>query len=169
MSDISNIVSSFKLQDKLNPKIWYLPNEKFMGDPNGQKYEMRPEVRARLLEVAYDYIESLDVDIVVSDILMTGSLANFNWSKYSDVDIHIVADYNQFPKDTQELYDELFRMKKTIYGLFKIKYCEFSSLQNKRLFAVQGHSINPFGRTVPLEFLCQQGFVFNKNFSTVKT
>lgn len=117
MSDISNIVSSFKLQDKLNPKIWYLPNEKFMGDPNGQKYEMRPEVRARLLEVAYDYIESLDVDIVVSDILMTGSLANFNWSKYSDVDIHIVADYNQFPKDTQELYDELFRMKKTIYGL----------------------------------------------------
>ena len=117
MSGLQSIISSFHLQDKLNPKIWYLPKEKFMGDPEGQHYQMKPEVRTHLLKVAYDYIESLDVNIVISDILMTGSLANFNWSKYSDVDIHIVADYNQFPKNTQELYDELFRMKKTIYGL----------------------------------------------------
>lgn len=117
MSNLQSIIKSFHLQDNLNPKIWYLPNEKSMGDPNGQNYKMRPEVRSRLLEIAYDFIDSLNVDVVFSDIIMTGSLANFNWSKYSDVDIHIIVDYDQLPKNSHDLYDELFRMKKTIYGV----------------------------------------------------
>ena len=45
----TDILKSFKPQSELNPKIWYLPNEKRMGDPEGQKYKMRPEVRERLL------------------------------------------------------------------------------------------------------------------------
>ena len=36
------ILKSFETQNELNPKIWYTPNEKFMGDPEGQKKKMRP-------------------------------------------------------------------------------------------------------------------------------
>jgi len=109
MSNLKNILNSFHLKDELNPKIW-----KSSGD--GEK-TMNPKVRTHLLEITYDFIESLDVDIIISDIIMTGSLANYNWSNYSDVDIHIIADYQQFPKNTQELYSELFHLKKTVYGL----------------------------------------------------
>jgi hypothetical protein len=47
---------------------------------------------------------------------MTGSLANYNWSDYSDVDIHLMVDYNQFNENEKELYDELFYLKKSIYN-----------------------------------------------------
>ena len=32
----------------------------------------------------------------IYDIILTGSLANFNWSKYSDVDLHILIDFDEF-------------------------------------------------------------------------
>jgi predicted nucleotidyltransferase len=100
----------------LNPKIWYLPNEKRMGDPEGQKYEMKPEVRERLLEIAYQFLDYLNVDLIVTDIVLTGSLANYSWSKYSDFDIHIIANYNQFPQAQLELYKELFMLKKALFN-----------------------------------------------------
>jgi hypothetical protein len=108
MINSKNIISSFKLQKTLNPKFW---------SKSGGKYIIKPDVRDILLKITYDFIDSLNVDIVFSDVVMTGSLSNYNWSKYSDVDIHIVVDYEQFQSDTYELYDELFRMKKTLYGL----------------------------------------------------
>jgi murein DD-endopeptidase MepM/ murein hydrolase activator NlpD/predicted nucleotidyltransferase len=116
MGNIQSILSSFNQQDNLNPKIWYLPKEKYMGDPDGQSYMMNPKVRNRLLEIANEFVNFLDVDIIVSDVLMTGSLANYNWSKYSDIDLHILTDFNQFSKKELPLYEELFRLKKTIYN-----------------------------------------------------
>lgn len=112
----TDILKSFKPQSELNPKIWYLPNEKYMGDPEGQKYEMKPEVRERLLEIAYQFLDYLNVDLIVTDIVLTGSLANYNWSKYSDFDIHIIANYNQFPQAQLELYKELFMLKKALFN-----------------------------------------------------
>lgn len=112
----SDILKSFKPQSELNPKIWYLPNEKYMGDPEGQKYKMRPEVRERLLEIAYQFLDYLKVDLIVTDIVLTGSLANYSWSKYSDFDIHIITNYNQFPQEQLELYKELFMLKKALFN-----------------------------------------------------
>ena len=89
------IIKSFKPQDELNPKIWYLPKEKNMGDSDGQEMKMRPEVREKLLEIAYQFLDYLKIEVMVTDIVLTGSLSNYNWSKYSDFDIHIIINYNQ--------------------------------------------------------------------------
>ena len=43
MSKDKKIINSFYLQDELNPDVWILPNEKFMGDPEGQKPKLKPE------------------------------------------------------------------------------------------------------------------------------
>jgi len=107
MGDLKSILSSFKVQDNLNPKIW----KKSEGG-----IIMNPKVRNRLLEIAHDFIEFLNVDFVISDIVMTGSLANYNWSKYSDVDIHILADFKQFNDIERPLYEELFYLKKSLYN-----------------------------------------------------
>jgi predicted nucleotidyltransferase len=116
MSNLASILSSFHLQDKLNPKIWVLPNERAMSDPKGQVETMKPKVRERLLQIAYEFIDFLGVDVVVSDVIMTGSLANYNWSKFSDVDLHIIIDFNQFSEKELPLYEELFRLKKTLFN-----------------------------------------------------
>jgi len=104
MSNLKSILSSFHLQDELNPKIWESSNK------------MSPKVRERLLEIAYEFIEFLGVDVIISDVVMTGSLANYNWSKYSDVDLHLIADFEQFSERELPLYEELFKLKKTLFN-----------------------------------------------------
>lgn len=116
MSNLKSILSSFNTKDKLNSKIWVLPNERFMSDPKGQVETMKSKVRERLLDIAYEFIEFLNVDVIVSDVRMTGSLANYNWSNYSDVDLHIIVDFEQFNEKELPLYEELFRLKKTLFN-----------------------------------------------------
>jgi hypothetical protein len=103
----STLIKSFDLKKELNPKIW----EKF-----GDSVRMEPIVRNRLLEIANEFIDFLGIDILISDIIMIGSLANYNWSKYSDIDLHIVVNYSQFPSSTKELYVEFFDLKKIIFN-----------------------------------------------------
>ena len=104
MSNLKSILSSFHLQDELNPKIWESSDK------------MSPKVRERLLQIAYEFIEFLGVDVVISDVVMTGSLANFNWSQYSDVDLHLIADFEQFSEKELPLYEELFKLKKALFN-----------------------------------------------------
>jgi hypothetical protein len=77
---------------------------------------MTSKVRERLLEIAYEFIEFLGVDVIISDVVMTGSLANYNWSQYSDVDLHLIADFEQFSEKELPLYEELFKLKKTLFN-----------------------------------------------------
>lgn len=52
-----------------------------------------PEVADNLRKIAEDFINSLPVEVDIEDIRLTGSLANYNWSNYSDVDLHIIVDF----------------------------------------------------------------------------
>ena len=94
-SEITEIVNpedvdlkSFELQDELNDEFWH--------DGKLDIY-----ARKNLLVIARDFIEGLEIgDIPVEDIIMTGSLANYNWNKdYSDIDLHIVSDFEQIADD----------------------------------------------------------------------
>jgi len=104
MSNLKSILSSFHLKDELNPKIWESSDK------------MSSKVRDRLLDIAYEFIEFLGVDVIISDVVMTGSLANYNWSRFSDVDLHLIADFEQFSEKELPLYEELFRLKKTLFN-----------------------------------------------------
>ena len=105
--DTSDILKSFESQDELNQKIW---------EKDGKSYMMRPEVREKLLETANIFIDFLGVDVIVTDIIMIGSLVNYNWSKFSDIDLHIVVNFNQFPENSRDLYLEFFDLKKVIFN-----------------------------------------------------
>ena len=115
MESDSKIINSLYLQDELNPEIWYFPNEKHMGDPDGQKQKLKPEIRDRLLKIANIFIDYLDVDLYIEDVVLIGSLTGYNWSEFSDFDLHIIYNIDKLEGDT-ELYKELFRLKKTIFN-----------------------------------------------------
>ena len=77
--------------------------------------EMRPEVRTRLIEIAQLFVEYLDVEgFEVYDVVLTGSLANYNWTEFSDFDLHVVTDYRDLQCD--DLAEAFYRAKKTIWN-----------------------------------------------------
>ena len=79
-----NIISSFKVHEELNPDIWFIDNG---------SYKMIPEIRVSLLNIVDDYKNFVNVDMEIEDVILTGSLSNFNWSRFSDVDLHIVMNF----------------------------------------------------------------------------
>ena len=79
------ILQSFGVKDTLNSEIWDYDNSKNDKEPN-----LKPEIAEKLLEIADDFISFLGVDVDVEDITMTGSLANYNWSSFSDIDTLVV-------------------------------------------------------------------------------
>jgi hypothetical protein len=81
------IVGSFKPKDSLSDQIFEVSDDDFL---------MREDIRKGILEITNQYLDFIDVDFFVHDILFTGSLANYNWSEYSDVDIHILIDMSEF-------------------------------------------------------------------------
>lgn len=108
MEKIKSILNSFSLKDELNPKVWENPS-----DPSEAK--MKPKVRTALDKIAEKFIEYLGDDVPVEDIILTGSLSNFNWSEYSDFDLHILVDMKQY-EDDAELKKESFDLKKGIFN-----------------------------------------------------
>ena len=65
-----------------------------------------------LLKIVKDFLIDLPFDLEVEDITLTGSLANYNWSRYSDVDLHILVDFKKVD-DNQELVAQFFRNLQT--------------------------------------------------------
>ena len=117
MSNLKNILSSFKLRNTLNLKIWELSDKDKDSNNTPNNYKIYPEIRERLLEIAYRFIDSFDIDVVIDDIIITGSLVNFNWSKFSDVDLHVLINFKQFPEKHRSLYVELLDLKKVLFNL----------------------------------------------------
>ena len=98
------IQQGFTQHKELNPQLF---------DENKQ---LRPIVREKLLEIADDFIGSLGVDhIDFDDIVITGSLANYNWNPYSDIDLHVIYDFKEIDSD-QDLVYEFFQAKKGVWN-----------------------------------------------------
>jgi hypothetical protein len=82
--------------------------------------KLKADVREKALAVADELINSLNesgVKIVLKDLILTGSNASYNYTKDSDIDLHLVAD-------TSELEDP--------DGLYPIIYQAFKSAFNKK-------------------------------------
>ena len=59
-----------------------------------------PSVRTKLLQIAHDFYADLKVISPIDDIQLTGSLANYNWTEHSDLDIHILLDFSKINEDS---------------------------------------------------------------------
>jgi predicted nucleotidyltransferase len=108
MGKFTEILKSFSLQETLNPKIW-----DNYDDPKDAK--MKPKVRKALERIAEEFIDYLGEDVMVEDIILTGSLANYNWSNFSDFDLHVLIDLQHYEKES-ETYKELYDLKKRIFN-----------------------------------------------------
>lgn len=98
-------LSSFHIHEELDQDFWNQPGDK-----------LDPEIREKLLIIANDFYNSLEVgDASYDDITFTGSLAAFNYSRFSDVDLHILLDFNNIDENT-DLVREYFNAMKSIWN-----------------------------------------------------
>lgn len=81
---------------ELNPSFW--KDDKF-----------DPQIREKLLKIAKDFYEALKLTAPIKDIQLTGSLANYNWTDKSDLDVHVLIDFN-------DVDDNIELVKKALDG-----------------------------------------------------
>ena len=79
---------SFEKQPELKPKFWVAG-------------KLNPKIARRLEKIAYEFLEGLKIDATIEDLRFTGSLANYNWSKYSDIDLHLVVDFSKIDENIE--------------------------------------------------------------------
>ena len=76
---------------------------------------LRPEVREALLRIAGKFQNTLGLDIKPVDIYFTGSGANFNYNEMSDIDLHLVYDFEQIGINA-EILVKYFIAKKQVFN-----------------------------------------------------
>jgi hypothetical protein len=80
--------------------------------------KMELTVSGAILLVITEFLETIEYGIAPEDvelILLTGSLANYSYNEWSDVDIHLVVDYSKFDEDKKFIRDYL-RTKATSWN-----------------------------------------------------
>ena len=88
----------------LNESLW---------DENDQ---LKPEVAEKLLEIARQFISKTQgADAEIKDITFTGSLANYNYSMLSDIDLHILIEFEELNDDV-ELVKDYFNAVKALWN-----------------------------------------------------
>jgi predicted nucleotidyltransferase len=104
IKDLENfrLSDNVKFHDTLNPLL-------FTGD------KMQADVRDQLMEIARDFVDFMGIDnLKVVDVRLYGSNAAYTYTKYSDIDLHILVDMTDISDD--EVYLELFNSKKKLYN-----------------------------------------------------
>ena len=86
---------AFDVQPDLQPKIW-----------NGDD-AIRRGAKSALMQIVDEFMAGLDMDIEIKDIIVTGSIANYNWSKFSDIDLHILVDFADV-NENEEMVKKFF-------------------------------------------------------------
>jgi hypothetical protein len=96
---IEGKIGSF-YNDELNPKFW----DKYKDKLGEARWVFDGLVRKKLLKISEDFYSKfgdLLGDLPIEDIQLTGSLANYNYTDKSDLDVHVLIDFSKVdsPKD----------------------------------------------------------------------
>lgn len=94
------------IKNELNSVIW---------DRRGDSYSLKSEVRKKLLLIAGKFYESLEVKAPYEDIYIIGSMASYNWTSQSDIDLHLLFDYSKISKN-ENLVEKYFDVKKKYWN-----------------------------------------------------
>jgi hypothetical protein len=74
--------AQFTYNKQLNSEFWI-------------KNLFNERLREKLITIANEFYNNFGYDVLIEDIILTGSLANYNYNEYSDLDIHIVIDFSK--------------------------------------------------------------------------
>ena len=85
-------------------------NKKLFNEDN----ILYPEVRKKLLDIVSYFIDNTELGISVLDIYLLGSNASYNYNEHSDIDLHIVTNF--------EDYDAPIDLVKALFNTLKSNF-----------------------------------------------
>jgi len=94
--------SDMTIKDVLHPKFW------IDGDLNAN-------VKRKLIKIVKDVAKELNLQDKIKDIVITGSLASYNWHNMSDIDLHIMLDFADVDENV-ELVGKYLNSQKTLWN-----------------------------------------------------
>ena len=96
-------IKGISVKDTLDPVVW-------------DNRQLKGYIADHLYKIAKNFFISLDLEwSLVKDITFTGSLANYNWSRYSDIDLHILVDFSDVDEN-QKLVRDFFKNATMIWN-----------------------------------------------------
>jgi len=109
--------SVLAIKGDLYPKLWDNKTKKLNSD-----------ISLKLKQIAEDFVRGFEYPIKIRDIILTGSIANYNWNQYSDIDLHILVDFNDIPDQYLDAFKDYFDAKKQLWN-------------KKHLINIMGHEV----------------------------
>lgn len=92
-----------EFHENLNPDLWI--DEENLND----------EVLQKLLEASEEFYKFLNVQAPIEDIVILGSSANYTYTKYSDIDLHLIINFTRVDEDIK-FAKEYFDAKKYVWN-----------------------------------------------------
>ena len=131
--------TGLEYHETLNPALW-----------NGDL--LLPDVRAKLQDIAANFVDFLGIDPTkITDIVITGSSANYNYSPQSDIDLHVIAEYDENHNNEAGIsVQAAFDAFKTLYN-------------DQRHILVKGYPIEVYVQPVSEVFTSNAGVFSLKN------
>lgn len=92
------------MNNTLNPKLFDLDTKK-----------LKEKVRDKILKIANTFEEYIEIPIRVIDVRLVGSNAAYNYTEHSDIDIHLVVNFDELSTNT-DLVQVLFNSEKRSFN-----------------------------------------------------
>lgn len=122
---------TLRYHDQLNSKLW-------QGD------KLKPEVREKLIEIGNAWAEFSSIpQEAIKDMILVGGNANFNYTDFSDIDLHLLVDKDDMP-DCPDLLDDYLKDKKQLWSF-------------SHDISIYGHDVELYAQDVNSEFPANQG------------
>ena len=67
------------MQKELNPKLW-------------EDKKLKRDVREAIIDIVSEFMDNLIIPVEILDVRVVGSNASYNYTEYSDLDVHIISD-----------------------------------------------------------------------------
>ena len=105
MKSFNDLRLTLMYHEDLNVKFW-------------DGLTLRTEVRDKLLEIGYIWAEFAKIPSnAIQDIILVGGNANYNYTEYSDLDLHLVVDKDEIAACQTDFLDDFLRDKKRLWAL----------------------------------------------------
>ena len=101
---MKQLYEDIEIHQTLNPKIWNITTKKLL-----------PEVKDKIVDIVNHFEDYIEVPIEIVDVQIVGSNASYNYTVHSDIDVHIIANYDVINKET-ELLQQLYDAKRNQYN-----------------------------------------------------
>lgn len=129
MKTLSEFKLTLKFNNTLNNKLW-------------DGFKLRPRVRSKLLQIGRAWIDYAKIpESAVEEYIIVGGMAGYNYTKYSDIDLHVVVDKSKI-SECQDLLDGYLKDKKELWSL--------------RDITIYGHDVELYAQDIDDEFKTSQ-------------